>query len=224
MPGLSGAVGNLPANYRAIVSYLVAHAFTKIEAAGIAGNIDAESGGNPNIWEIGGGGGYGLIQWTPPPPGLVGSGLSGELAQIVKEGTGMFSNPGSPAAAAYQYLTGRERPADPGATAALREASANAVYKAMGYDSGGWMPPGLSLNMNGTGKPEPVLSGQQWDMLSSAASGGDGSAMPGRQMARKLNRMITLLEQAPGRTAGGLGEQLNGTARHARTSAYFRTR
>ena len=65
---------------------------------------------------------------------------------------------------------GRERPADPGATAAAREASANAVFKAMGYDRGGWLPPGLSLTHNATGRPEPILSGHQWDMLAQAAT------------------------------------------------------
>ena len=96
------------------------------------------------MWQVGGGGGYGLIQWTPPPNGLVGSGLTGELAQIVREGKSFFSGAGltNPATAAYQYLMGRERPANPAATAAAREASANAVFKAMGYDRGGWLPPG----------------------------------------------------------------------------------
>jgi hypothetical protein len=92
------------------------------------------------------------------------------------------------------------------------------------YDGGGWMPPGLSLNMNGTGRPEPVLSGRQWDMISGAVAGGDGAALHSRAMAKKFDRMIHLLEQAPGRTAGGVGEALNGTARGAVQSAYFRTR
>jgi Phage tail lysozyme len=142
--GLTGAVGDLPGNWRAIVTYLTGHGFTAVEAAGVAGNIFAESGGSPSIWEAGGGGGYGLIQWTPPPPGLVGSGLLGELAQIVREGTGMFSDPITPAAAAYQYLMGRERPANPGATAGIREASANAVYHAMGYAQGESAPSGYA--------------------------------------------------------------------------------
>jgi hypothetical protein len=43
------------------------------------------------------------------------------------------------------------------------------------YDSGGWIPPGVSTVVNGTGKPEPVLTGSQWDALLSGASGG-GSA------------------------------------------------
>lgn len=33
------------------------------------------------------------------------------------------------------------------------------------YDSGGYIPPGVSLVTNNTGKPEPVLTGDQWDRL-----------------------------------------------------------
>jgi hypothetical protein len=211
--GLTNATGSLPGNWKAIVTYLVGHGFTKQEAAGVAGNIFAESGGNPNIWETGGGGGYGLIQWTPPPAGLVGSGLYGELAQIVREGTGMFSNPSTAAAAAYQYLVGRERPADPGATAALREASANAVYKAAGYDSGGWLQPGPTMVLNSTGRPEAVLTGDQWDMLSSASSGWD--------IGDKLDRIANLLAAQPRATASGVGDALNGTARMASLRARY---
>lgn len=91
------------------------------------------------------------------------------------------------------------------------------------YDSGGWMPPGLSLNMNGTGRPEPVLSGAQWDAISSVANGSDG----GFGMAKahkKFDRMIHLLEQAPARTAGGVGGVINGSAHDAVQRAFFRTR
>lgn len=44
-----------------------------------------------------------------------------------------------------------------------------------GYDSGGWLPPGLSLAYNGTGKPEAVLTNQQWQ---AQTKGGDGAYAP----------------------------------------------
>ncbi|MGW0419476.1 aggregation-promoting factor C-terminal-like domain-containing protein [Streptomyces sp. NPDC003015] len=40
------------------------------------------------------------------------------------------------------------------------------------YDDGGMIPPGLSLVANGTGKPEPVFTGSQWDDIRAAKSGG----------------------------------------------------
>ncbi|MFE0326330.1 peptidoglycan DD-metalloendopeptidase family protein [Streptomyces sp. NPDC058960] len=40
------------------------------------------------------------------------------------------------------------------------------------YDDGGYLPPGLSLVANGTGKPEPVFTGSQWDDLRAAKSAG----------------------------------------------------
>ncbi|MEU3241019.1 peptidoglycan DD-metalloendopeptidase family protein [Streptomyces anthocyanicus] len=36
------------------------------------------------------------------------------------------------------------------------------------YDDGGYLPPGLSLVANGTGRPEPVFTAQQWDTLQAA--------------------------------------------------------
>lgn len=92
------------------------------------------------------------------------------------------------------------------------------------YDSGGYMPPGLSLALNGTGRPEPVFTGRQWDMLSSAVAGGDGAGFGSRAMHRKFDRMIDLLEKAPGRTGGHVGAALNSTARGAVQRATTRTR
>ncbi|MBQ1164293.1 hypothetical protein KBZ21_40575, partial [Streptomyces sp. A73] len=42
------------------------------------------------------------------------------------------------------------------------------------YDDGGLLQPGLNLVANGTGRPEPVLTGRQWDVLTGA---GDASAV-----------------------------------------------
>ncbi|KUF18865.1 peptidoglycan DD-metalloendopeptidase family protein [Streptomyces silvensis] len=40
------------------------------------------------------------------------------------------------------------------------------------YDDGGYMPPGLSLVANGTGKPEPVFTGGQWADIRAAKNSG----------------------------------------------------
>ena len=39
-----------------------------------------------------------------------------------------------------------------------------------GYDAGGWLPPGLSTVYNGTGRPEAVLTSDQWEMLRGGSS------------------------------------------------------
>jgi TP901 family phage tail tape measure protein len=36
------------------------------------------------------------------------------------------------------------------------------------YDNGGWLQPGWSLNFNGTGQPEAVLTADQWDAVKSS--------------------------------------------------------
>ncbi len=33
------------------------------------------------------------------------------------------------------------------------------------YDTGGWLPPGITTVLNATNRPEPVLTGQQWDTV-----------------------------------------------------------
>lgn len=45
------------------------------------------------------------------------------------------------------------------------------------YDQGGYLPPGLSTVYNGTGRPEPVLTSQQWqEIRSSQSTGGAGDS------------------------------------------------
>ncbi|MFE6493416.1 hypothetical protein [Streptomyces sp. NPDC057748] len=43
------------------------------------------------------------------------------------------------------------------------------------YDNGGYLPEGLSLVANGTGKPEPVFTSSQWDTLRANAGRGGGA-------------------------------------------------
>lgn len=44
---------------------------------------------------------------------------------------------------------------------------------ALKFDAGGMVPPGYHAVYNGTRRPEPVLTGQQWDAITAAARGGD---------------------------------------------------
>jgi len=50
---------------------------------------------------------------------------------------------------------------------------ADASQPPMGYDSGGWLMPGVTPTVNATGRPEAVLTESQWNTLSRAATRGD---------------------------------------------------
>ncbi|MGC0317308.1 phage tail tip lysozyme [Kitasatospora acidiphila] len=188
--GSSSAVGDLPANWQAIASFLSANGFTKFAAAGVAGNIAAESGGNPEILEIGGGGGGGLIQWTPYPRSYITgdyqADLMTQLNAILSWGGGpaRVNQATSPSNAAEIYQDEYERPASLTASLPQRMSSANAVAKAMGwaaYDQGGWLPPG-QIPVNGLRKPEAVLTSEQWDTLKAVAGQAVSRANGDRQI------------------------------------------
>jgi len=127
----------LPQNVTAIVSFLLAHGYSDNAAAGIAGNIYQESKGNPESVGMGGGG---LIGWTPLRAGLVTGNsavdLQAQLAavleynQIWSSYLPALNAAGSPASAAYIYVTDFERAGIPAAT--TREASAANVARACG--------------------------------------------------------------------------------------------
>ncbi len=134
----SGSPGGMvPANYAAIVGFLTSHGYTGNAAAGIAGNIWQESGGNPE--SVGDGGG-GLIGWTPLPGGYVtgnpAADLQTQLAailtfnQIWSQYIPALNAASSPAAAADIYVTDFERAGIP--AAGNREAAAQAVASACG--------------------------------------------------------------------------------------------
>ena len=52
-------------NETKVWNYFIARGLTPVAAAGAMGNIKGESGFDPFLTEAGGGGGWGLIQWTP---------------------------------------------------------------------------------------------------------------------------------------------------------------
>ncbi len=131
------ASGMVPANYAAIVNFLTSHGYTGNAAAGIAGNIWQESGGNPE--SVGDGGG-GLIGWTPLPGGFVtgnpAADLQTQLAAILAfnriwaQYIPALNAASSPAAAAAIYVTDFERAGIP--AVGNREAAAEAVASACG--------------------------------------------------------------------------------------------
>ncbi len=128
----------LPQNYAAIVNFLTAHGYSRLAAAGIAGNIYQESMGNPESVGTGGGG---LIGWTPLPAGFVTGNPAADLqtqlqalltynqqwAQYIP----MLNSSASATQAAYVYMTYFERPGIPAAS--NREGAAQAVASACGF-------------------------------------------------------------------------------------------
>lgn len=65
------------------------------------------------------------------------------------------------------------------------------------YDSGGWLQPGATMALNGTGRPEAVLTEPQWDILRTAALERPGVdvealvALFGRAVAEALDDVLT---------------------------------
>ena len=55
----------MDSNAKIIWDYLTSHGWSQEAVAGILGNMEVETGIEPNLHEYGGGTGYGLVQWTP---------------------------------------------------------------------------------------------------------------------------------------------------------------
>lgn len=135
VPVCAATGGMLPENATAIVDFLVAHGYTGTGAAGLAGNIYQESGGDP---ESGGSGAGGLIGWTPLPAGYVtgdaSADLQTQLAGILSfddrfaQDLPALNDAASPAAAADIYVIDFEHASNP--AAGTREESADAVAAA----------------------------------------------------------------------------------------------
>jgi hypothetical protein len=128
----------LPENYATIVDFLVAHGYSHLAAAGIAGNMYQESGGNPE--SVGSGGG-GLIGFTPLPSGYVTGNPAADLKTQLNavltynQQWAQFIPPLNAATSATEaadiYMNDFERPGLP--AAANREGAAQAVAAACGF-------------------------------------------------------------------------------------------
>jgi hypothetical protein len=131
------AYSMLPQNVTTIVGFLLAHGYSQNAAAGIAGNMYQESGGNPE--SVGSGGG-GLIGFTPLPAGYVtgnpATDLQTQLNAVLayNEGWSQYlptlNSAATPADAAAIYVTDFERAGIPAAV--NREAAATNVATACG--------------------------------------------------------------------------------------------
>ena len=134
----TGTSGMLPRNYAAIVTFLTEHGYSRMAAAGIAGNMYQESGGNPESVGTGGGG---LIGFTPLPAGYVTGNPAADLQTQLKavlaydqqwaQYIPALNAATTPTQAADIYMNDFERPGLPAAY--NREAAANAVAVACGF-------------------------------------------------------------------------------------------
>lgn len=139
-----------------------AMAFAGVDSSwysGLLTLIMRESGGNPNainLWDINAQNGVpsqGLMQTIPPTfaayrdPRLPNQ-ITDPIANIV---------------AGINYIKARY-----GSIFSVQQANPSAPP--MGYDDGGYLPPGLTAVYNGTGRPERVLTDEQWARLGNANS------------------------------------------------------
>jgi hypothetical protein len=142
----SAASGSASANYLTIANYLISNGYGKAAAAGIAGCIAGESGGNPEAVEAGGGGG-GLIQWTPyqqygiPITGHASADLEAQLPLIIAYNNAqgpnlvaMLNQIADPVQAADFYSQYFERPAV--ANSDVRAGVATSVYAQLQAEKG----------------------------------------------------------------------------------------
>ncbi|WP_053801281.1 peptidoglycan DD-metalloendopeptidase family protein [Streptomyces rimosus] len=176
LTGGGGAIGGaIPSGQRrAIISQALAAAHVPPPGtlpqwlAGMNTLISRESGWNPraiNRWDSNARSGHpsqGLAQtipstWSAYVPGALRSrGILDPVANV---------------AAAIRYIVSRY-----GNITRVQQANAN--RPPAGYDSGGYLQPGMNLAFNGTGRPEPVLTRQQLNALTGAAvRGTDGGQL-----------------------------------------------
>jgi hypothetical protein len=107
--------------------------------------VRRESGGNPRAWNpvsVFGEHASGLMQMLPST-----------FAQFATVPGGIW-NPVANAVAALRYIMARY-----GSPFNIPNLFAGPY---IGYDRGGWLPPGLSMAWNGTGRPEPVGMGGEY--------------------------------------------------------------
>lgn len=123
--------------------------------------IGRESGGNPNainLWDSNAAAGH-------PSQGLTQTIPSTFLAYHQAGTSFNILDPVANIAASINYIKARY-----GSIFNVQQANPN--LPPQGYDSGGWLPPGITMAYNGTGLAERVLTAPQYQALSSAAQSG----------------------------------------------------
>lgn len=103
------------------------------------------------------------------------------LAQVIAATFNAYHAPGTSfniydpianIAAAIRYIVARYGVANDGSNLAARVQQANPKLPPKGYDKGGLLSPGYSSIYNGLGKPEAILTPDQWNSMARLASQG----------------------------------------------------
>lgn len=133
---------------------------------------------------------------VPPPVPPPGSGGDGS-------GSGPPARTAADACATLMQYISLAGPLLPGAAGP----GAAGPFPYNSYDNGGYLPPGMSLSWNGTGRPEPVTT---------------GSALEETNML--LRQLIAVTQGSAHATGAQLGRTLNSTARSAAAGGQYRVR
>jgi hypothetical protein len=127
------------------------HNYSPAQAAGIVGNFWVESKVNPTEEQVGGGGGYGIAQFTPPTAmrawvtanGEDPNSLQGQLDYVAYQlnntetaARDALTATSTPQDAADKFETQYERPQDPPASQSAREGAAVDAFGAFAKDAG----------------------------------------------------------------------------------------
>lgn len=153
--------------------------------------MNQESGGNPNIvntWDSNWLAGYpsvGLMQVIGPTFRA----YAGAMRDI---GPFLYGTSVNPLANVYSSMR---------YALAAYGSLPRAYNRAGGYDSGGYLQPGLNLAYNGTGRPEPVFTTGQANALMRMATGptGGGGFAPGQEVTLVVQDGPTLRAYVDGR-------------------------
>jgi hypothetical protein len=143
----------IPQNAEAIWTFLIQQGFSSNAAAGILGNIEQESGGDPESPS------GGLIQILGNAGGTLAESLAAMMTYIKANGSvaNINANASSPSAAALYFSNTYERPNAALANNANREQSADDVLAAA--KSGNWQQGSSSSSGNTTGDTATGIGG-----------------------------------------------------------------
>jgi phage-related protein len=210
-----------------VAKYIMSHGGNKFAGAGVGGVIAGESGGDPEIMQAGGGGGEGIMQWTPGSsarpiypiitgnPGLdMANQLVDMMAYIAgRGGLGSINAAGS-AMGAAQVFSRMEAPAVAGSD--IRPDVVASLY-AQGYANGGMITePVIGFGASG----RSYTLGERGPEMVTPVNGAGGL---GGLLARN-NALMEKLIQVTAAVPAGVGSHMGSAIGGASAAASLRQR